>query len=269
MRQKKLQDYTGSSEEWGAHRDREWKVSEFLKRGQRAYPEIKRRDRRLLEEAINSLVNAEGARDPEGTLKALYAIYEEIDPFSDYIKPGEREFFPKVRRERTLERFLEGFKYIYYILIRAQERLYLARVFGNFWERCADYLLKCGYSKKYIYSIFGKDALFYRQSFNYWRAEFKDDEEGFAVMFAYFKSCFGIEGNDEYCAVALKREVTYDWRRMKDCFERLRDNTVIETIVPTPVYEEWSEKNKRILRERIEAYKRERERAARGSGSRA
>ena len=264
MRQKKSQDFTGSLEESGGQQNRKRQVSESLKRGQRAYPELRRRDRRLLEDALDFLVKAEGARDPEGTLKALYAIYEEIDPFADYIKPGEREFFPKALRERTLERFLEGFKYIYYILVHAQERLRLASVFGNFWERCTDYLAACGYPEKHIYSIFGKDALFYRQSLNYWRSEFKDDEEGFDVMFAYFKSCFGIVGNDEYCAVALGREVTYDWRRMKACFEKLRDSAdVIETVVPNPVYEEWTDKHKQMLRQRIEAYKKEREEESR------
>jgi len=236
-----------------------------LKRGQRAYPEIKRRDKRLLEEALDFLLSAEGANDPEGTLKALYQIYEEIDPYADYIKPGEREFFPARKRERTLERFLEGFKYIYYILLRAQERLYLANTFGVFWERCTEYLQKCGYKNKYIDGVCGQDSLFYRQSFNYWRSEFKDEEEGFLVMFAYFKACFGIVGNDAYCKVANSRETTYDWRRMKACFEKLRNSAVKETVVPAPVYEEWSEKNKRMIRQRIEAYKRERHEEVRKS----
>gem|GEM_PF-1325858 len=258
MRQKRLQEFTGNSEGFGGPRGSERQVSEFLRRGQRAYPEIKRRDKRLLEEALDFLLSAEGTSDPEGTLKALFQIYEEIDPYADYIKPGEREFFPAHKRERTLERFLEGFKYIYYILLRAQERLYLANTFGVFWEHCTEYLQKCGYKKKYIYSIGSKDSLFYRQSFSYWRREFKDEEEGFLVMYAYFKICFGIEGNDEYCSVANSREVTYDWRRMKACFEKLRDADVKETVVPAPEYEEWSEKNKRMIRQRIEAYKRER-----------
>ena len=130
-----MQEFTGSSEGFDGPRGSERQVSEFLRRGQRAYPEIKRRDKRLLEEALDFLLSAEGASDPEGTLKSLFQIYEEIDPYADYIKPGEREFFPKLKRERTLERFLEGFKYIYYILLRAQERLYLANAFGIFWER--------------------------------------------------------------------------------------------------------------------------------------
>jgi hypothetical protein len=258
MRQKRLQEFTGSSAGWGGPGGSGRQVSDFLKRGQRAYPEIKRRDKRLLEEALDFLLSAEGTSDPEGTLKALFAIYEEIDPYADYIKPGEREFFPILRRERTLERFLEGFKYIYYILLRAQERLYLANTFGVFWERCTEYLQKCGYRNKYIYSICGQDSLFYRQSFSYWRSEFKDEEEGFLVMYAYFKVCFGIEGNDEYCSVAQSREVTYDWRRMKACFEKLRDSAVRETVVPEPEYKEWSEKNKRMVRQRIEAYKNKR-----------
>ena len=258
MRQKRFQEFTGSSEGWAGAAVRERQVSEFLRRGQRAYPEVKRRDKRLLEEALDFLLSAEGSSDPEGTLKGLFQIYEEIDPYADYIKPGEREFFPVRRRERTLDRFLGGFRYIYYILLRAQDRLRLANTFGVFWERCKEYLQKCGYHKKYIDSIFGQDTLFFRQSFGYWRSEFKDEEEGFLVMFAYFKACFGIEGNAEYCSVANSREPTYDWRRMKACFENLRHSEVKETAVPAPVYEEWSEKNKRMIRQRIEGFKRER-----------
>lgn len=222
-----------------------------------------------MQEALSFLASAEGGENTEGKLKALFALYEEVDAYADYIRPGEREFFPAERRERTLERFLEGFKYVYYILKRAQERLYLAGVFDNFWDRCAAYLAKCGYSQKHISNICRKDSLFYRQSFNYWRREFKDSEEGLGVMYEYWRACFGIEGNDDYCVVDLKREVTYDWRRMKACRETILEERAVKTteFVP-PEYEEWSEKNVRLLRllrKRIERCGREEEEKTRGA----
>lgn len=242
-----------SSEDWTEQGVRPVEVSDFLRRGQRAYPEIKRRDKRLLEEALDFLLKAEGAVDPEQTLKSLYAIYKEVDTYADYIKPGEREFFPTRKRSRTLERFLEGFRYIYYILLRAQDRLSLSNSFSIFWGQCRDYLGKCGYSNKRVLSICGNDTLFSRQSFNYWRGEFKDEEEGFLIMFSYFKACFGIEGNDAYCKVSGAVEETYDWKRMKACFEKLKEWKVEETHIPEPEYEEWSEKNKLMLRQTIES----------------
>lgn len=199
-------------------------------------------------------------------MKALFALYEEVDPYADYIRPGEREFFPSDRGQRTLERFLEGFRYVYYILKHAQERLYLARVFSNFWERCTDYLAKCGYSEKYISAGFTKESLFYRQSFQYWRQEFGDSEEGFSVMYEYWKACFGIEGNGEYCMMNFSRDITFDWRRMKLCREKLAAEETRE--VPEyepPVYEEWSKKNRKLIRSRIEKFKREEAERATGA----
>ena len=211
---------------------------------------MRRRDRRLLGEALEFLRKSEGALDPENALKALFAFYKEIDTYADCIRPGEREFFPKRRRERTLERFLEGFKYIFYILRNAEDRLYLANVFRNFWRDCTVYLNKCGYSQKFITETCGEGSLFYRHSFNFWRREFNDSEEGLLVMYAYFRACFGIEGNDEYCMVDLKREVTYDGRRMRACQEKLHelDTRDSDELVP-PVYEEWSDRNTKLLRE--------------------
>lgn len=224
----------------------------------REHTDIKPRSKRLLREALTFLENAERGKNPEGALRALFALYEEMDPYADYIRPGEREFFPSDRGQRTLERFLEGFRYVYYILKRAQERLYLGRVFSNFWERCTDYLAKCGYSEKYICSAFSKESLFYRQSFQYWRQEFKDSEEGFSVMYEYWKACFGIEGNEEYCMVKFSRNISFDWRRMKLCREKLvADETRTAPDFNPPVYEEWSNKSRRLIRSHIEKFKRE------------
>lgn len=222
------------------------------------YREVSRRQRRLLEEALKFLGNAERGKQLHNTLKALFSLYEEVDAYAEYIRPGEREFFPSAPGARTLERFLEGFKYIYYILKRAQERVYLSKIFDNFWNECITYLGKCGYSEHFISNVCTKGSLFYRHSFNYWRHEFKDPEEGLAVMYGYFKSCFGIEGNDEYCAVDLRREVTYDWWRMKVCHEKLNEKVhYANPVLKPPGYEPPSEETLRKLRERIERYQNE------------
>lgn len=266
MPRNKLREYTTSSEGSRGNRGAgRVKRAEPGKSGGRL-PEIKPRSRRLLQEALEFLAKAERGRNPEGALKALFALYEEVDPYADYIKPGEREFFPLSRNERTLERFLEGFRYVYYILKRAQERIHLSKAFSNFWERCTEYLAKCGYSRSFISGVCAKDSLFYRRSFNYWREEFKDSEEALGVMFEYWKACFGIEGNDDYCAMDFGNEVTYDWRRMKACRERLFEEERRE--VPEyepPVYEAWSEESRKLIRDRIERYRREREESMRGA----
>jgi len=213
-----------------------------------------------MQEALKYLESAENTKNPEGTLKGLFALYEGIDPYADYVRPGEREFFPVDKGQRTLERFLEGFKYIYYILKRAQERLYLTNAFDNFWERCKAYLSRCKYSQKFISKACAKNSMFYRQSFNCWRQEFGDSEEGFSVMFEYFKACFGIEGNDEYCCIDRRRDVAYDWRRMKRSYEKfykkpLYSNPVLEP----PDYVPPSPERLEMLRERIRLYRMERD----------
>jgi hypothetical protein len=217
------------------------------------------KQKRLLREALGFLQSVPDGGDPAGTLKALFALYETIDPFADYIKPGEREFFPALKADRTLDRFLEGFKYVYYILRRAEERVRLVNAFDNFWSRCAAYLRKCGYSEKHISEICRPDYIFYRQSFAWWRREYGDREEGFGPMYEYFRACFGIEGNDDYCASGGKDGVTYDWRRMKACCEKENDPRAgAETAFVKPVWEEWSEENRRRMRELVESLRQER-----------
>jgi len=219
------------------------------------------KQKRLLREALEFLESAAGGGvTAERTLKSLFALYEGIDPFADYIRPGEREFFPVLRAERTLERFLEGFRYIYYILRRAEERVRLGSVFDNFWARCMEYLRKCGYSEKYISDICGPESIFYRQSFAWWRREYGDREEGFSPMYEYFRACFGVEGNDDYCAAGGKDGVTYDWRRMKACCEREKaEQARPETVAARPEWEEWSEKNLKRMRDLVESLRSGRE----------
>ena len=209
------------------------------------------RERKMMREALAFLKSAEPGKEPEAVLKGLFALYGEIDRNAEYIRPGEREFFPAEAPRRTLERFLEGFKYVYLILKRAEERVRLANTFAAFVEKCRAYLGKCGYSEKFTESLLAEGGVFYRQSFNYWRTAFGDDEEGLGVMYGYFRACFGIIGNDDYCRVELGgREVSYDWRRMKLCRERLDEENAASVEAPydPPQWEEWSEDTRARLR---------------------
>jgi hypothetical protein len=263
-------EFTGSSGESRTHRAAGGPDARFRDRAGSALKGAGPKQKRLLREALSFLESTlrqsspstgpgEGASRAEDTLKALFSLYKEIDPFADYIKPGEREFFPVLRSERTLDRFLEGFRYVYFILKRAEERLRLMSVFDNFWARCREYMAACGYSEKCISDICGTDSIFYRQSFGYWRREFGDSEEGFGPMYEYFRACFGIEGNDDYCASGTRDGMTYDWRRMKACWEKeAAERTRAETGFDKPVWEEWSEKNRKRLRDVIDALGKER-----------
>ncbi len=228
----------------------------FRKAMESGYQEInprkRARNKRLLEECLEFLKGEENTRNPEGTMKALFALYESIDSKADYISPGERQFFPENKSQRTLQRFLEGFRYIYFILKRAQERLYLKNAFDNFWEQCMSYLRRCKYSQKFITNVCAKESLFYRQSFNFWRSEFDDSEEGFSVMYEYFKACFGILGNDEYCCVGRGREVAYDWRRMKSSYEKFNYKPkYLNPSLSPPDYVPPSPEKLQMLRDRI------------------
>ena len=142
-----LKDYMESSEKLSKEICGETFRVAYKKDYQGINPRKQAKDRRLLNEALIFLRNQENTKNPEGTLKAFFALYETIDTNADYIKPGEREFFPIDKSLRTVERFLEGFRYIYIILKSARERLYLTDVFDNFWEMCKEYLRRCGYSE--------------------------------------------------------------------------------------------------------------------------
>ena len=231
----RLKDYMESSEGSGREMYGETFRKAYEKDYQGINPKKQARDRRILNEALIFLQNQESIKNPESTLKALFAMYEEIDAKADYIKPGEREFFPMDKSLRTIERFLEGFRYIYFILRRAQDRLYLTNVFDNFWEKCKKYLRRCGYSEKFITRVCAKDSLFYMQSFNFWRGEYGDFEEAFSIMYKYFKSCFGISGNYEYCRYVNEQGETYNWTKMKNCHEKFNEKQfyINPTLEPT------------------------------------
>ncbi len=215
-------------------------------------PRRRAKNRRLLEECMEFLKGEESTKNPEGTMKTLFALYEGIDSGADYIKPGERQFFPDNKKQRTLQRFLEGFRYIYFILKRAQERIYLSNAFDNFWEQCKTYLQRCKYSERFIDSVFAKDSLFYRQSYNFWRSEFDDSEEGFSIMYEYFKACFGIIGNDEYCCISSSPEAAYDWRRMRSSYEKFNEKPAyLNPSLEPPDYVSPSPRTLKMLRDRI------------------
>ena len=152
-------------------------------------------------------------------MDALYLLYKKIDRTSPFLLPQQRQFFPENIKERTLERYFGAFEYVYSILKDASERARLKHEFDGFWQECEQYLVKCNYPAGMEFMETG--GLFYRQGFTFWRKEFADDEAGLSKMFEYFRACFGIKGNDDYCRVNLGVEITYDWRKMKACHKAL------------------------------------------------
>ncbi len=177
---------------------------------------------------------------------------KESTPEPIILNPGKGSSFPESKGQRTLQRFLEGFRYIYFILKRAQERIYLGNAFDNFWEQCKAYLYRCNYSESFVDTVCAKDALFYRQSFNFWRSEFDDFEEGFSIMYEYFKACFGIKGNDEYCCISSNPEITYDWRRMRSSYEKFHEKPrYLNPSLEPPNYVPPSAEKLKMLRELI------------------
>lgn len=149
----------------------------------------------------------------------LFAIYKSIGHFDEHLLPSERRFFPANPKERTMGKFLSLVPTVYEILRDARDRHELQETFARFWKECCGYLNRCGYSNT---GFMLEGELFHRQSFNFWRKEFQDTQDGLDTMFRWFKSCFGIEGNDEYCIVNLHTEVTYDWRKMRACHAGLQ-----------------------------------------------
>jgi hypothetical protein len=134
----------------------------------------------------------------------------------------------------------------------------LINVFDNFWERCKEYLLRCGYSEKFLSTVCAKDGLFYRQSFSFWRKEYDDSEEAFSIMYKYFKSCFGISGNDEYCRYTNEQGETYNWAKMKNCHEKFNEKQFYSDPKLEPSnYVPPSEEQLNLLRSVIEKRKQE------------
>ncbi len=171
----------------------------------------------LLARAIEFLVEIRGIEKKKANedIKKMLRLYKGIDP--NDLLPGERRFFPANPKERTPERMLEGFEYIYSILRDASVRYELKTQFDSLWDdRKAD-LIRYGYSPDDT-GFMANPGIFYRLSFNFWCREFQGQPEGLDAMRNWFKACFGIEGNDEYCIIETMRDVTYDWMKMKACY---------------------------------------------------
>lgn len=146
-----------------------------------------------------------------------------------------------------MERFLSILPLIYEILRDARERFVRNERFKAFWDDSLHALDKYGYDDK---SFMREDGLFRRQSFAYWRREFRDTEEGLTKMFTWFKSCFGIMGNDDYCCVQTLPYTTYDWNRMRECYESAGIPAAPLPELPNPSeYPDWSEGARRKLQE--------------------
>ena len=187
-------------------------------------------------------------------MKGLYAIYRKIDHYDENLAPSQRQFFPLRYEERTMEKFLPVVPVIYEILRDSAERYKRTEQFQAFWFTCRQYLKKIDYEDR---SFMCEEDLFHRQSFNYWRREFQDKPEGLETMMLWFKACFGIIGNEDYCCVQEFPTRTFDWNRMWECYRALD----VEPIAPyaglPPVAgkPEWSDEHQKLIRDRIERYR--------------
>jgi hypothetical protein len=156
-----------------------------------------------------------GSKQPVADLLALFELYKRVDRFDEYIKPGERAWFPENSKLRTEGRFLVIFETIYHILTSINERIKLQNYWEPFWTRCIEYLKKVNYEPDFICAL----GEFERYSFNWWRREMRDDPEALDVMYQWFRCCFGIVGLDDYCRLRVRPdELLWDWRRMAKCY---------------------------------------------------
>lgn len=187
-------------------------------------------------------------------MKALYAIYKKINYDDENLKPSQRHFFPANYEERTMEKFLPLVPTVYEILRDYADSYQRAEFFQAFWFTCNEYLKKIDYDGR---SFMQTEGLFWRQSFAYWRREFQDSPAGLEVMMLWFKSCFGIIGNEDYCCVQQFPVRTFDWNRMRECHEALN----VEPIAPYARAvsgagkPEWSDEHQKLIRDRIERYR--------------
>lgn len=172
--------------------------------------------------ATNYLVETQGIEKSKvkDVIKKMLIIFATIDHFDEHLHVSQQQFFPPNKKERTLERMLEVFEYIYLILRGAYERYELKKQFDRFWDDCKSYLGKCGYAD-FDTVFMAKDGLFYSYSFYHWQKEFKNQPEGLATMYDWFRVCFGIIGNEENCRKYDRIGVNYDWHRMKACHETM------------------------------------------------
>ena len=183
----------------------------------------------------------------------MFMVYINVDHYDENLLTSQRQFFPLNKKERTYERYLAVLPTIFEICRDAHQRAYLTEIFNTFWNKCLNYLVKCGYEDT---GFMTKSGVFYRMSFNVFRKQFQDNPEGLDVMYKWFKACFGIDGNEEYCVIDSTREDNkfYDWLKMRACYEALADKTQSATTSLYSVMTEWSEENKNFIREVIQKH---------------
>ena len=186
-------------------------------------------------------------------IKKMLILYKGIDHFDENLLVSQRQFFPANPKERTPERMLEGFQYIYSILRDASERHELKAQFDSFWDDCKTDLTRYGYSFSDM-GFMANPGVFHRLSFNFWCREFQGQPEGLSAMAGWFQACFGIKGNEQYCIIESIRDVTYDWMKMRTCYIELHEEPQANSVPElTPGREsKWSEESVNGLRTKIE-----------------
>jgi hypothetical protein len=202
--------------------------------------------------ALDYLSRVQSIDEPEKAVKRLYAIYRKIDHFDESLTPSQRQFFPDRYEERTMEKFLPIVSTIYEILRDASERYIRAEQFQAFWFTCWQYLKKIGYDGRSFMNEAptGDEGLFHRQSFGYWRREFKDSPAGLETMMLWFKACFGIIGNEDYCCVQEFPVRTFDWNRMLECHAAFSiPPSGISALPPPSDYPEWDDETRQKFQE--------------------
>jgi len=191
---------------------------------------------------LDYLSRVQSIEEPRKAVKALYAIYKKINYDDENLKPSQRHFFPANYEERTMEKFLPLVPTVYEILRDYADSYQRAEFFQAFWFTCNEYLKKIDYDGR---SFMQTEGLFWRQSFAYWRREFQDSPAGLEVMMLWFKSCFGIIGNEDYCCVQQFPVRTFDWNRMRECHEALSTPPGgISALPPPSEYPEWGDETK-------------------------
>ena len=77
-------------------------------------------------------------------------------------------------------------------------------------------------------------------------------------MMLWFKACFGIIGNEDYCCVQEHPFRTFDWNRMRECYQSLHAEPIAPyggKPYPTKPNPEWSDEHQKLIRDRIERYR--------------
>jgi len=183
----------------------------------------------------------------------MYQLYKLVDHNDENLLSGERKFFPANHAERTYSKFLPLVLTIYEILREIDYRYKLKETFNTSWDDWKAYLTKCGYSFGDM-GFMANPGIFHRLSFNFWCREFQGQPEGLSAMYNWFKACFGIYGNEQYCIIESIRDVTYDWMKMKSCCIALHEEPQVSSFPELPPGREskWSEESVNGLRTKIE-----------------